>query len=123
MLTIFRFLIASLLLQQCCASPISLQTLLSPGAPRVSPSRKKYVLPVFDDDYKGRLQEIVNNREGYQYSAPLLGNTSYFAGGLLGEAMVQRDKQLWFRDVQDISHSVNNIELPQAAGALAKVFL
>lgn len=70
-----------------------------------------------------RVQEIINNREGYQYSAPLLGNTSYFAGGVLGEAMGERDKQLWFRDVQYISYNVNNIEWPQADKALAEVGL
>jgi hypothetical protein len=123
-LTVSRFLISSLLfLQQCYATPIACQTWFSPASPRVSHGKNKYVLPVFDTNYMARAQEIINNREGYQYSAPLLGNTSYFAGGILGEAMVQRDKQLWFRDVQYISDNVNNIEWPQATKALAEVRL
>lgn len=110
--------------EYCAALPINQQRVLSPDlddVPRVSHGKETYVLPIFDTNSLERFEEIQVNRKGYQYGPPLLGNTSFFPTGVLGDAMVQRDKQLWFRDVQYTTDHVNNIELPQAARALAEV--
>ena len=107
--------------RQClCWSPDE-QHVLAPNAPRAPDDGQGFVLPVFDINWSERYKEIHSNREGYLYGSPLLGNTSYFPTGILGDAMVQRDKQLWFRDVQYVTDNVNNRELPQAVQALAMV--
>ena len=80
-----------------------------------------FVLPVFDTRISDRVQEIRTNREGFLYGPPLLGNTSVFPIGILGQAMVKRDKQLWFRDVAYVTEKVNEHELPKAARTLAMV--
>jgi len=79
-----------------------------------------FVLPEFDINQAGRVEEIRTNREGFQYGPPLLGNTSFFPTGVLGDAMVARDKELWFRDVAYVTESVYR-EWPAAAQALAEV--
>ena len=84
--------------------------------------RERFVLPFSDSFWADRFLEIRRNREGYQYGPPLLGNTSFFPTGILGEARVRNDKQLWFRDVQYITEKVNK-ELPLAGQALATVSL
>lgn len=108
-------------LGQCYALPLGEQTVLSPGYPRISHGKDIYALPIFDANATDRFEEIRINREGYQYGEPLLGNTSFFPTGVLGDAKVLSDKQLWFQDVQYITDNVNNIEWPQAARALAEV--
>ena len=84
--------------------------------------RERFVLPFADSSWADRFLEIRRNRDGYQYGPPLLGNTSFFPTGILGEARVRHDKQLWFRDVQYITENVNK-ELPLAGQALATVSL
>lgn len=118
----FKFIpyfISFFALEQCYALPLSEQAILSPDYPRISHGENKFVLPIFDANAAERYNEIQVNREGYQYGRPLLGNTSFFPTGALGDAMVQRDKQLWFQDVQYITDSVM-VEWPQSARALAE---
>ena len=83
---------------------------------------ERFVLPFSDSSWADRFLEIRRNRDGYQYGPPLLGNTSFFLTGILGEARVRNDKQLWFRDVQYITENVNK-ELPLAGQDLATVSL
>ncbi|CAI6332244.1 unnamed protein product [Periconia digitata] len=98
------------------------QQVLSDHKPSINlPTNDGFVLPVFDSKPVSRAEEIRSNRIGYQYGPPLLGNTSYFPTGPLGDAMVQRDKQMWFQDVQYVTEKVNGIEIPQAARALAEI--
>ena len=88
----------------------------------VSPdARHHFSLPSFDEDPENRIERLQDSREGFQYGAPLLGNTSAFPAGVLGDAMVQRDKSLWLRDVMYVTEEVNNVEIPQAASALDEV--
>jgi len=115
-------LVTSLLFQKCYSIPLDRQIFLSPDDQRVPQGKNTYTLPIFDPNSSQRFEEIRINRNGYQYGPPLLGNTSFFPTGVLGDAMVQTDKQLWFRDVQYITEKVNTIEWPQAARALAEVF-
>ena len=84
--------------------------------------RERFVLPFADSSCADRFLEIRRNRDGYQYGPPLLGNTSFFPTGILGEARVRHDKQLWLRDVQYITENVNK-ELSLAGQALATVSL
>ena len=106
--------------QYPCWSPNE-QYVLASNAPRAPDDGQGFVLPVFDINWSERYKEIHANRKGYLYGPPLLGNTSYFPMGVLGDAMVQRDKRLWFRDVQYVTDNVNNKEWPQAVKALAMV--
>lgn len=120
---VFNSLAFHLLLGACSGLPYdSTQQVLRDGKPYINlPTPGRFVLPVFDSEPTVRVEEIRTNRLGYQYGPPLLGNTSVFPTGPLGDAMVQRDKKLWFRDVQYVTDKVNGIEIPQAAQALAKV--
>ncbi|KAF7165183.1 hypothetical protein CNMCM5623_009449 [Aspergillus felis] len=79
----------------------------------------QYTLPMFDIKPWERVYEVRLAREGYLYGPPLLGNTSFFPTGVLGDAMVARDKAAWFRDVEYVSNNVYP-EWNKAATALAK---
>ena len=103
----------------CRAAPISEQYILRKQTPLAEQS-KRYTLPLSDSTWAARFREVRINREGYHYGPPLLGNTSFFPTGPLGDAMVQRDKQLWLRDAQFVTDNVEK-ELPLAGQALAAV--
>ena len=107
----------------CEASPLSGQHVIMQGRLPFASEAERYALPLFDSSWSDRFKEIWTNREGYQYGPPLLGNTSYFPTGVLGDAMVRRDKELWMRDAQYVTENVNNKELPRAGQALAAVGL
>lgn len=98
------------------------QTVFSIDYPLVSHGKDTYVLPIFDNNAPERFEEIRLNRQGFLYGAPLLGNTSFFPTGVLGDAMVEKDKNLWFQDVQHINEMVS-VELPKAARTLIEVSL
>ena len=110
----------------CCTCAPLEQAVLS-NAPRVGIPEgtpdNGFLLPMFDTEVHSRAEEIRFNREGFLYGPSLLGNASVFPTGALGEAMVKRDKQLWFRDVGYVTEKVNNHEWPKAARALAEVCL
>ena len=82
--------------------------------------RRKYVLPIFDATPLERADQIKRNREGYLYGTSLLGNTSFFPTGLLGDAMVKRDVDLWYEDAAWVSENVAK-ESHIAASAVAIV--
>ena len=48
-------------------------------------------LPTNSRDPARRAQEIQLKRQGYLYGPSLMGNSSFFPTGTLGDAMVQRD--------------------------------
>ncbi len=104
----------------CDASPAPEQYgLIQQTIPFVDQA-ERFVLPFSDTSWSDRFIEIRKNRDGYQYGPPLLGNTSFFPTGILGEARVRNDKQLWFRDVQYVTENVGK-EVPLAGQALAIV--
>ncbi|MCJ1405413.1 hypothetical protein MMC11_008641 [Xylographa trunciseda] len=74
--------------------------------PTVEESERKYVLPIFDPRPSDRADEIKRNREGYLYGASLLGNTSYFPTGVLGDPMVKQHVDLWYTDAAWVSQKV-----------------
>ena len=104
----------------CAASPVDEQYRLIQKTIPLADDAERFVLPFSDSSWSDRFIEIRQNRAGYQYGPPLLGNTSFFPTGVLGEARVRKDKRLWFRDVQYVTENVNK-ELPLAGQALATV--
>ena len=67
-----------------------------------------------------RAYEIERKRRGYLYGPSLLGNTSYFPAGILGEAMVQQHMHQWLQDAAWVTSAVED-EVNAAATALEKV--
>ena len=53
---------------------------------------------MFDPNPAARAVEIKDNREGYVYQPPLLGNSSFFLGGPKGSQLVESDISLWTND-------------------------
>ena len=54
-----------------------------------------YVLPMFDPNPSARAAEISRNRAGYLYGPSLIGNSSFFLSGPLGDQLVQSEIALW----------------------------
>ncbi len=99
------------------------QQYLSPPQKDLEDDRRKYVLPVFDATPSERADQIKRNREGFLYGASLLGNTSYFPTGMLGDAMVKRDVDLWYKDAAWVSENVaRESQLCAAAVTIVRCF-
>lgn len=110
-----------LLIQYACTSPISpKQKVLGPSHVLPSDHNAKFTLPVHDTTPRDRISEIRLAREGYKYGPPLLGNTSYYPTGSLGDAMAARDAAEWYRDAEDITNDVYP-DIKEAATAITKV--
>ena len=88
--------------------------------PTVKESQRKYILPVFDPKPSDRANEIRRNRKGYLYGASLIGNTSYFPTGDLGDPMVKEHVDLWYKDAAWISQKVAE-EYQSAAATVSSV--
>lgn len=97
-----------------------MQFVLDPHSAHIPEQENEYVLPAFDSSPLGRLEEIETNKAGYRYGESLLGNTSVFPVGILGDAMVQKDKALWYQDVQYVTEQVT-LEIHNVTRALAEV--
>ena len=78
------------------------------------------MLPVFDHKPSDRVDEIKRNRKGYLYGASLIGNTSYFPTGDLGDPMVKEHVDLWYRDAAWVSQKVAE-EYQSAAATVSSV--
>jgi hypothetical protein len=115
--------LSSLLIYYALGRPVvPSQTVMEPSAALPDDGDHLYTLPMFDIKPWERVYEVRLAREGYLYGPPLLGNTSFFPTGVLGDTMVARDKAAWFRDVEYVSNNVYP-EWNKAATALAKVCL
>src|SRR4051812_36266825 len=53
----------------------------------------KMLLPVFDNEPEQRVREIERKRKGWLYGKSLLGNTSHYPEGELGNAVSQEHQQ------------------------------
>ena len=82
------------------------------------PDQTRFTLPSKDDASLIRVREIQQKRKGYLYGPSLLGNTSYFPTGFLGDAMVKQHVDSWLRDAAWVNHAVE--EEANAAVAAAK---
>jgi hypothetical protein len=74
-----------------------------------------YVLPVYDRQPAKRLIATAEQRGGYRYGPPRLGNTSFFPTGPLGDAMVLKNLIAFGEDNAAISEAAT-----QDAGAVLK---
>ena len=59
------------------------------------PGNVTYVLPMFDPNPSARAAEISRNQAGYLYGPSLIGNSSFFLTGPLGDQLVQSEIALW----------------------------
>lgn len=66
----------------------------------------KYSLPQFDPNPSQRLEEVALNHAGYLYSAPLIGNSSYFPNGTLGSQRVSADVAAFMQNAASITQSI-----------------
>lgn len=78
----------------------------------------KFNISVEDNYPSLRALEIERKRQGYLYGPSLLGNTSYFPTGILGDAMVQQHIDEWSQDASSINGVVDE-EAKAAAAALS----
>lgn len=85
-----------------------------------SPPNKTYFLPMFDPGPLERAEELKRNQAGYLYGPSLIGNTSYFLTGTLGNELVAKDLALWEHDAVNIQEAIAK-DAPLAGEALASV--
>ena len=81
--------------------------------------RSKFTISAGDTFSSLRALEIERKRQGYLYGPSLLGNTSYFPTGIMGDAMVQQHIDEWLQDASWMN-SVVEEEAKSAAKALLK---
>lgn len=81
--------------------------------------RSKFTISAGDTFSSLRALEIERKRQGYLYGPSLLGNTSYFPTGIMGDAMVQQHIDEWLQDASWMN-SVVEEEAKSAARALSK---
>lgn len=91
---------------------------LDPDKPGKQQARM--MLPMHDSDPCRRIREIEEKQHGYLYGPSLLGNSSYFPTGPLGDAMVQQHQDKWYSDASWLVDTVSK-EAETAAAALEKV--
>ena len=64
---------------------------LVPSTPNQIVSSPRYVLPQLDPNPSQRAQEVATNHAGFVYGEPLIGNSSFFPDGKLGQQRVKAD--------------------------------
>ena len=81
-----------------------------------------YVLPMFDPNPAARAAELANNRAGYLYGPSLIGNSSFFLTGQLGDQLVQSDIALWEQDAAPVNAAVQAEVTPvfQSVGVVSQ---
>ena len=83
------------------APPVSNPSLLSPKYVVA-----KYTLPQFDPNPSQRLDEVALNHAGFLYGPPLIGNSSFFPTGNLGNGQVTKDIAAFIKNAASISLSI-----------------
>ena len=83
------------------APPTSNPSLLSPTY--VEP---KYTLPQFDRNSSQRRDEVASNHAGFLYGPPLIGNSSFFPNGTLGDQRVNADVDAFIQNAAFINQSI-----------------
>lgn len=112
---------AAVIFVQQDARPISWKALPSSWLPEffLGKDRSKFTISAEDKYSSLRALEIERKRQGYLYGPSLLGNTSYFPTGIMGDSMVQQHIDEWLQDASWMN-SVVEEEAKSAAGALSK---
>lgn len=91
-----------------------------PGFSKVASSNAAYVLPQLDPNLLSRQQEVVAGRAGYRYGPSLLGNSSFFPTGPLGDQRVAADVALFTKNATYITLSIEK-ETPPVEEAVRAV--
>lgn len=110
---------AAVILIQQDARPTSWEALPSSWPPKNPPrqDQSKFTISAEDKYSSLRALEIERKRQGYLYGPSLLGNTSYFPTGIMGDAMVQQHINEWLQDASWMNSAVEE-EAKSAAEAL-----
>lgn len=88
---------------------------------RSTGEQREFAVPNSNDVLSfSRAYEVEEKRQGYLYGPSLLGNTSYFPVGILGDAMVQQHIQQWQESAAWVTNAVEE-EMNIATAALEKV--
>ena len=77
---------------------------------------------MFDPNPAARATEIQQNRAGYLYGPSLIGNSSFFLTGPLGDQLVQAEVALWNKDAAPVRAAVQAEATPvlQSVGAVSR---
>ena len=81
---------------------------------------KTYVLPKFDNDPGARAKQLETHRAGYLYGPSLMGNSSFYPTGELGDAMVQDELKYLVPESEEIQ-SFLNMDTEAARDAITQV--
>ena len=79
-----------------------------------------YVLPMYDPNPAARAAELARNRAGYQYGPSLIGNSSFFLTGTLGDQLVKNEIDLWNQDAEPVREVIRAESTP-VVGAIQAV--
>ena len=66
----------------------------------------RYTLPQFDRNTSQRLHEVALNHAGFLYGPPLIGNSSFFPTGTLGDQRVNADVVAFTQNAAFITQSI-----------------
>ena len=83
-------------------------------------SVQTYILPMFEKDPTAREEQVAVHREGYLYGPPLMGNSSYFPAGKLGDALVQEQLKTFNPEAEELNNVIE-AETKAASAAVAQV--
>ena len=92
---------------QALAPHFQVQTWFGPQLPPAAQPPQKLCLPIEDPAPVPRGREIEEKRRGFLYGPSLLGNSSFFPSGILGNAMAQQHQNEWYTDAAWLAESVN----------------
>src|SRR5262245_53877188 len=96
---------------------VQTQTWLSPHLPVVTQPLQKLVLATEDVSPLLIRQEIEEKQLGFLYGPSLLGNSSFFPAGVLGDAMIKQHQDQWYTDAGWLTKTVND----EAEAAMAAI--
>ena len=85
------------------APPTSNPSLVSPQY-----DEPKCTLPQFDRDPSQRREEVASNHAGFLYGPPLIGNSSFFPNGTLGDQRVSADVAVFLQNAAFINKSIED---------------
>ena len=84
---------------------------------------RQYVLPMFEMDVPARSRQLQAQREGYLYGPPLMGNTSFFPTGKLGDKLVQEEVKPFITEIEQIDALILEDQKSAQAKVLVIFFL
>ena len=102
-----KFFLTGLLV--CCGLVLGL-TPPTPDPSLISPKyvEPKYSLPQFDHNPSQRRNEVALNHAGFLYGPSLIGNSSFFPTGTLGDQRVNADVGAFLQNSAFINQSIED---------------